>query len=194
MHVLQFLLLPMRCYHITLEEYFKDPEVMMNCEPCHTKCSYCTGDHPLAKHTFVRVSLIVSFLSTKVFLLGPVPVAHLIKSLGNNKSKVFITPAYKLNQGVVHALVLQLIAAGIVSINIADESKAGTDALSITDFVVNWAIIDGTIDAYLAHTEDKLWSPFNVGSKISLGCTNRIQNAAMHQKRLAQLLVELCLC
>jgi superfamily II DNA helicase RecQ len=160
MHVLRFLLLPTRCYHIVLEEYFEDPEVFMNREPCLTKCSYCTGDHPLAKHAFVRVSL-VSFLSTKVFLLGPVPVAHLIKSLGNNKSKVFTTPAYKLNQGVVHALVLQLIAAGIVSIDIADKSKAGTDALSITDFVVNWAIIDGTIDAYLAHTDDELWSPFN---------------------------------
>jgi hypothetical protein len=118
------------------------------------------GDHPLAKYSFVWVSL-VSFLSTKVFLLGPVPVAHLIKLLGTNKSKVFTTPAYKLNQGVVHALVLQLIAAGIVSIDVADESKEGTDGISITDFVVNWAISDATTDAYLAHTDDELWSPFN---------------------------------
>jgi hypothetical protein len=150
LQVLRFLLLPTRCYHQTLEEYFEDPDVFMNCEPCLSKCSYCCGDHPLAKFPFVRVSLI-SFLSTKVFLLGPVPVAHLIKLLGTNKSKVFTTPAYKLNQGVVHALVLQLIAAGIVSIKLADGSKEGTDGLSITDFVVNWAISEGTNDAYLAH-------------------------------------------
>jgi hypothetical protein len=160
LHVLRFLLLPTRGYHLTLEEYFEDPEVSMNREPCLTKCSYCMGNHPLAKYSFVRVSL-VSFLSTKVFLLGLVPVAHLIKQLGTNKSKVFTTPAYKLNQGVVHALVLQLIAAGIVSIDVADELKEGTDGISITDFVVNWAISDATTDAYLAHTDDKLWSPFN---------------------------------
>jgi hypothetical protein len=133
-----------------LEEYFEDPDVFMNHEPYLSKCSYCSGDRPLAKFPFVRVSLI-SFLSTKVFLLGPLPVAHLIKLLGTNKSKVFTTPAYKLNQGVVHALVLQLIAAGIVSIKLADGSKEGTDGLSITDFVVNWAISEGTNDAYLAH-------------------------------------------
>ena len=65
----------------------------MNCKPCLTKCSYCCGQHPLANPNFVRISL-VSFLSIKVFFLGPVPVAQLIKCLGNNKSKIFTTPAY----------------------------------------------------------------------------------------------------
>jgi hypothetical protein len=72
-----------------------------------------------------------------VFLLGSVPIAKLIKCLGDNKSKVFITPGYKLNQGVVHALVLQLLAAGILSISVGDETKEGTDRLSVNNFLVN---------------------------------------------------------
>jgi hypothetical protein len=59
----------------------------------------------------------VLFLSTKEILLDPVPVAKIIKCLGDNKSKIFTTPGYRLNQGVVHALVLQLIAAGLLSID-----------------------------------------------------------------------------
>jgi hypothetical protein len=145
-----------------LEEYFEDPNVFMNREPCQTKCSYCCGEQLLATNNFCHASL-VSFLSTKVFLLRPVPVAQLIKCLGINKSKVFTMPAYKLNQGIVHALVLQLIAGSIISIFVGDESEEGTSRLSITNFVVNWAIINSTTDSdsFLAHTDDSLWSGFN---------------------------------
>jgi hypothetical protein len=81
--------------------------------------------------------------------------------LGDNKSKVFITPGYKLNQGVVHALVLQLLAAGILSISVGDETKEGTDRLSVNDFLVNWAIIESDSESSLAHTDGALWSAFN---------------------------------
>jgi hypothetical protein len=39
-------------------------------------------------------------------------------------------------------LVLQLLAAGILSIYILDEDKEGTSCLLITDFLVNRAIFD----------------------------------------------------
>jgi hypothetical protein len=104
---------------------------------------------------------LVSFLSTKVFLQGPVPVAKLVKVMGENKGKLFTTPVYKLNQGVIHALVLQLLAAGILSSYIRNEDKEGTSCLSITDFIVNWAIIDDGDDQVLAHTNGLLWSSFN---------------------------------
>jgi hypothetical protein len=161
MSVVRFLVLPSQCYHISLEEYFKDPSIFFNREPCYTKCAFCCGDVAELTTTFRR-DFLVSFLSTKVFLLGPVPVAKLIKCVGVVKSKVFLTPAYKLSQGVVHALVLQLIAAGIVSIFVADETREGTDRLSVTDFMVNWAtIIDSGDDMSLAHTDHSLWLPFN---------------------------------
>jgi hypothetical protein len=92
MDVLSFLFVPKHCYHITLEEYFEDPDVFLNRKPCHTHCTFCHGQHANATTTFWGWAFLVSFLSTKVFLLGPVPVAKLIKCLGNNKTKVFTTP------------------------------------------------------------------------------------------------------
>jgi hypothetical protein len=113
----------------TLEAYFENPNYEGVREPCHYKCSFCRADHLELTTTFRRAAL-VSFLSTKVFLQGPVTVAKLIKRLGDNKGKLFTTPVYKLNQGVIHALVLQLLAAGILAIYLIDEDKEGTDRLS----------------------------------------------------------------
>lgn len=101
------------------------------------------------------------FLATKVFLLGPVPLAQLIYILGNNKSKKFTTPGYNLNQGVVHALVLQLIGAGILLIYVLEETKEGTSQLSLNNFVVNWAIVDLDGESTLAHTDCLLWTSLN---------------------------------
>jgi hypothetical protein len=124
---------------------------------------------------------LVSFLSTKVFLLGPIPVAKLIKCVGNKKSKVFTTPGYKLNQGVVHALVLQLIAAGILSIYVANETKEGNNRLLLNDFVVNWVtIIDSGDTSTLAHTNESLWGPFNCISSFS----NMLQYSTSQAKSL----------
>jgi superfamily II DNA helicase RecQ len=158
--VLRFLLLPTRCYHVSLEEHFEDPNVAMNREPCYTKCSYCRGEHTQVTTTFRRESLI-SLLSTKLFILGPVPFAQIIKFLGENKTKVFTTPAYKLSQGVVHALVLQLLAAGIITVIARDETKEGTARLTFSDFMVNWAIVEANEESSLAHTDCSLWTAFN---------------------------------
>jgi hypothetical protein len=74
-------------------------------------------------------------------------VAKPIKHLGDNKGKLFTTPVYKFNQGVIHALDLQLLVAGILAIYVIDEDKEGTNCLSISDFLVNWAILDGLVRA-----------------------------------------------
>jgi hypothetical protein len=66
-----------------------------------------------------------------------------------------------MNQGVVHALVLQLIAAGIISIYVLDPTKEGTSQVSITDFVINWATIDQGDESTLAHMDLTYWSAFN---------------------------------
>jgi hypothetical protein len=148
--VLRFLLLPMHCYHLLLEEYFQDQNMFMKREQCYTKCSYCRGKHTQVTTSFRRAS-IISFLSTKVFILGPaVPFAKIIKCLGENKTKVFTTPAYKLSQGVVHALVLQLLAAGIITIFVSNKTKEGTTRLSFSDFMVNWAIFQTNEESSLA--------------------------------------------
>jgi hypothetical protein len=89
-------------------------------------------------------------------------VAKLVKVLGDNKSKPFTTLVYKLNQGVIHALVLQLLAAGILSIYvISDKDKDGTSCLSTSNFIVNWAINDSDDDEVLACTNSWIWHIFN---------------------------------
>jgi hypothetical protein len=103
MDVLWFIVVLTQCCHITLEEYFEEPNAPKTQQPCHTKCSFCLSEHTDATTTF-RCAFLVAFLSTKVFLLGLVPVAKLIKCLGNNKSTKFTTPGYKLNQGIVDNL------------------------------------------------------------------------------------------
>ena len=97
-----------------------------------------------------------------MFILGPVSVAKLIKLLGENKSKLFMTPGYKLTQGVVHALVLQLVGAGILSIFVHDESKEGANGLMFTDFIVNWAIVEAGDEPVLAYTDIRLWCNLNL--------------------------------
>jgi hypothetical protein len=159
MAVLQFLLLPTQCYHISLEAHFGNSSVNIACEPCHSKCLYCRGEHPQLTTTFCRASLI-SFLLMKVFILSPVPVAKLVKVLEDNKSKLFTTSVSKLNQVVIHSLVLQLLAAGILAIYV-DGEKEETSHLSTSNFIVNWAIIDSDDDAVLAHTKSLLWLSFN---------------------------------
>jgi hypothetical protein len=77
--------------------------------------------------------------------------------LGDNKGKLFTThDVYKLNQGVIHALVLQLLVAGILAIYVIDEDKEGTDRLSISEFLLSWAILEDGGDPVLAHTNDLL--------------------------------------
>jgi hypothetical protein len=159
MDVLQLLLLPNQCYHITLEAYFENPNFQGVQELCLSKCYFCHADH-LELTTKFRCASLVSFLSTKAFLQGPEYVAKLVKVLGDNKGKLFATPVYKLNQGIIHALVLQLLAAGILSIYVIDEYKEGTSHLSIPNFLVNWAIFDNSDDQVLTHTNNLQWSSF----------------------------------
>ena len=41
--VLNFMILPTRCYHEYLEEYFENPATYVTRGPCGNNCSYCTG-------------------------------------------------------------------------------------------------------------------------------------------------------
>jgi superfamily II DNA helicase RecQ len=63
MAVVRFLVLPSRCYHISLEEYFEDPSIFFNREPCYTKCAFCLGEVAELTTTFrkQRLPCFVSF-------------------------------------------------------------------------------------------------------------------------------------
>jgi hypothetical protein len=158
MEVLRFLLLPQNCYHLTLESYFGHPTLVQPRLPCGrlstcgNRCSYCCKDHQEFSTPFHK-SKLVHFRSTKVFLQGPTTVSKMIKLLGDNKKDYFPAGYLSLPQGKIHGLALQLIAAGIVSLDIAtlSSSKVGTYRLSPSDVELNWvttAVNNGTV---LAH-------------------------------------------
>jgi len=44
MSVTKALLLPSQCYHVSLEQHFKNPNTFTDRGPCQTQCSYCTND------------------------------------------------------------------------------------------------------------------------------------------------------
>jgi hypothetical protein len=77
--------------------------------------------HVIPNAPFVLVSALMQLLLSGILFLchffqpknsslAQLLLLNLINFLGDNKSKVFTTPGYKLNQGVVHALVLKLMA------------------------------------------------------------------------------------
>jgi superfamily II DNA helicase RecQ len=168
MEVLRFLLLPTECYHLTLELFFGDPAVPVPTLPCGrrftcgTQCSYCRRDHLDFTTPFYR-SRLVHFLSTSVFLEGPASVATLIKMLGDNKKSYFPAGYSTLPRGKIHALVLQLIAAGILSlkINTTASNKIGNDRLTASDVEVNWATTYTRTETILAHEQSHRWSVLN---------------------------------
>jgi superfamily II DNA helicase RecQ len=168
MDVLRFLLLPHNCYHLTLKSYFGHPSLAQPRLPCGrlfscgNRCTYCRKDHHQFSTPFHKGKL-VHYLSTKVFLQGPTGVAKMIKLLGENKKVYFPTGFSSLPQGKIHGLVLQLIAAGIVSLGIAplSSSKVGTDRLSSSDVELNWATTDVGGETVLAHEQAHRWSMMN---------------------------------
>ena len=169
MDVLRFLLLPQNCYHLTLESYFGHPSLIQPRLPCGrlftcgNRCTYCRKDHHEFSTPFHK-SKLVRFLSTKVFLQGPIGVNKMIKLLGNNK-KVFFPVGYSsLPQGKIHGLFLQLVAAGIVSLDIATASslKVGTDRLSSSDVELNWATTNVADESVLACEQPHRWKLMNM--------------------------------
>jgi hypothetical protein len=168
MEVLRFLMLPNSCYHLTLESYFGHPTLVQPRLPCGrlltcgNRCTYCRKDH-LHFSTPFHKSKLVHYLSTKVFLQGPSGVSKMIKLLGDNKKVYFPTGYSGLPQGKIHGLVLQLIAAGIVSIAIAtsSSSKVGTDSLSSSDVELNWATTIVKGETVLAHEQAHRWAMMN---------------------------------
>ena len=53
----------------------------------------------------------------------------------------------------VHAVCLQMIARGIISMNVTDRTKVGTEKITRTDLTVTWSRIKLNVDG------DECWCP-----------------------------------
>eukprot|EP00804_Cyclotella_cryptica_P004679 CCRYP_018232-RA/>CCRYP_018232-RA protein AED:0.18 eAED:-0.09 QI:0/0/0/1/0/0/2/0/252 len=126
--VLRLLVLPSRCYHIAIEQYFEwdvhTPGV------CGNMCSYCCGETKNLTGKIHMVQLEGVLTGT---LIGKVSVTpgELKKAIKAARSKVFVEPSKQM--GPIHAVMLQLLANDIVKLGISDTSKVGKDKLSTKD-------------------------------------------------------------
>ena len=128
--VLRFLLLAKVCYHTAMERYF-EWETSGNKQDCVNYCSMCLGD---TKKLTGRVNRqgVVSLLVQRVHGSDKdVTLRDLVRSMKESRKTLSHRDDVP-SQGVgqIHALCLQLIAAGIISLAVTDRSRIGTDKMS----------------------------------------------------------------
>jgi hypothetical protein len=97
-------------------------------------------------------------------LEGPTLIATRIKMLGDKKKSYFPAGYSTSPKGKVYALVLQLIAAGIITlkINTTASKKIGNDRLTTSDVEVNWATTYSRTKTILAHEQNHRWYVLNI--------------------------------
>ena len=134
--VLRFVVLPTKCYHVFLEEYFERPVRPNTNETsartnCGDNCSFCTTEHLSFTKQFVWDEL-RDVMYSCIFDEGPVTLAAFLKGLTENVDDIYGQDeelVKSLQPGNIHALALQLVAARFVEIFV-DEAKLGTKDLN----------------------------------------------------------------
>ena len=161
--VLDFLVTPTECYHSFIEKYFEynaDTEK----EPCGLYCSFCRGLVPGFTGKFYKRQL-VSFLSTSMFagVARTTSCADFIKALKSKKEDIFhASNVPNKKMGPIHALALQLLSRGIISVDVVDRTKLGTDKLReehLTVSLPNAPDSDGCI--FPSYTIPSTWDGLN---------------------------------
>ena len=79
-------------------------------------------------------------------------------------SKLFGPQAYKLTMGIIHALILQLIASEIICLAVNDKTLLGTDKIDTKNVFCNIGLptVDGQ-RIFATEIEDN-WKGFNLKS------------------------------
>ena len=151
--VLRLLVIPSQCYHVAIERYFEwDVHTPGS---CNNMCSYCCGAHITFTGQFIRrqvEGVLTSLFSVKLM----VPPGELKKALNDSRKKIFIIPPK--NMGRIHALMLQLIANGILELGVSDSNKVGKDKLNAKDVGLKLAttICDDIVKH--AHLVESMWT------------------------------------
>lgn len=151
--VLCLLVIPTQCYHVSIERYF---EWDVNTPgTCNNMCSYCCGETKNLTGIFKRTQ--VEGVLTGVFSaqLSVTPDV-LKKALKGARSKIF--ERAPKGMGPFHALMLQLVANGIIKLGVADPNKVGTNKLTTKDVELKLATttLDGIVKP--AQTVESMWA------------------------------------
>ncbi len=144
MIVLRFLALPSMCYHIFIEQYFQqrastdrglDEPINPNPLPCGHLCTYCLKKHLEFTLEFDRQAL-VDIMISEIFDEDKVTLNVFKKRLAENVLPLYggsEAMAKSVEPGHIHALALQLFAAGFVEILVLNEKLIGSKKLNKTD-------------------------------------------------------------
>ena len=132
------LFVPEMCYHRAIEIFF-EWEKYPNKTDCEKYCSKCKDNGSAVKDFTKRVRKagVQSLLCEKVDG-AKVTVAGFIKLLKKNKDLIFHKDDVPKGKrvGQIHGLFLQLVAKGIISYEVKDHTKIGTDKLRQEDLFV----------------------------------------------------------
>ena len=150
--VLRLLIIPDRCYHVAIERYFEwdvhTPGV------CDNMCSYCCGATSAFTGKFHRRQL--EGVLTAVFSANlTVSPEDIKKAIQASRRKIFVLPTKTM--GPIHALMLQLVANGILKLGISDSNKVGKQNIQTKDVDLKLAttIHDGITQP--AHMVESMW-------------------------------------
>ena len=162
--VLQLMVLPTRCCHVVMENWFEKPLCPNDMEssglPCVSKCSFCRWEHLDITKKFDRTALI-DILLCSIFGVGKVTLSDFKKGLTENLEVIYggdkdyiktVTPSH------IHGLALQLVAAQFVEPFVADESLVGDSKLNKKNIYLRLKVAESQTRYRLR--DDALWEEF----------------------------------
>ena len=120
--VLVVLVVPYKCQHALLEEYFANPNSTCQYTPCQSMCNFCSRGAVSLTGRINRArlcELLVGFCAGKENT-----TAQLVKFIKLNKTSIYHkNDVPKTIVGPIHAICLQLIAVRILELSVLDKKK-----------------------------------------------------------------------
>ena len=158
--LMKMIFAPEECFHVALETYFERRGYASR-PPCRFYCSFCSSDHADFAGTFRKAELI-SVLSTECFNGTPPSTDNFHKTMKRCKSSIYEPDEVpKGVVGPIHGLCLQLLANGIIDLDISQDhvQHRGKETLVAKHIVVK----SGTIKRngaprILSYLDDESWN------------------------------------
>jgi hypothetical protein len=136
--ILRMLLLPRKCYHEMIEQKFERPSTYNGDATCNNNCPFCDGSYKLLCGHISKHQLI-SILTTQIFVKGNIAATSLVGMISSKTNQRIKQAIWKGNANItaghVHALVLMLVAADIISLTAPTAVGARTNLKAVQLFL-----------------------------------------------------------
>jgi len=166
---LKAIILPEKCYHEYIEEYFENPATYKSRGPCGDQCSFCDGSFRKFSGAVSKPQLMCA-LQANIFDRGSVPADKFVSYLTDKKNqnklrKTIWGEGIGVVSGQIHGLVLMLFASKLVTLELSNDAKQGTKNIKMKNVLVKLTKVQVTKgnDVYdnLAINYDEYWKGFH---------------------------------